>query len=485
MTGFVQILRCFCCLAVPFTALGALAADPGGFDAGPAYAKFALTLSSGWREEAAGPFYYWQDAGGQEQWALPPFFCQTRTPAVDWSEWDLFYPVLSYRRFGPEYRFQAAQLLSLSGGQQVEGAAERRVTLFPVFFSQRSPDTNLNYTALVPFYGHLQNRLLRDRIDFVLFPLYSETRKNDVVTDNYLYPIFDLRHGDGMTGWQVWPLAGAEHKAPTLRTNLLDEVTTNGGYEKSFALWPFYFDSRLGLGTTNPASSITVVPFFSQTLSPSRDQTSYGWPFGYNVIDDREQNYSERDLLWPLFVRARGSKTVDRCFPFYSRALNKDLESDFYAWPFYKFNRLQAPPLDRRRTRLLGFLYSDTVELNTQNGQEARRVDFWPFYSFHRDKDGSRRLQALALLEPFFPNNRAIRREYSQLWSVWRSEENALTGATSQSLLWNLYRREQSAESKKTSLLFGLFQYQSTLEGGCCRVCGVAFGKKTAATPKS
>ncbi|MGH7990259.1 MAG: hypothetical protein ACREDS_08750, partial [Limisphaerales bacterium] len=44
------------------------------------------------------------------------------------------------------------------------------------------------------------------------------------------------------------------------------------------------------------------------------------------------------------------------------------------------------------------------------------------------------------------------------------SENNPKTGASSQSLLWNFYRHDTTATSKKCSLLFGLFQYQSDLE---------------------
>ncbi len=471
----------------PFLAYSALAGTAREIDAGPAYAEFPLTLTSGWREEAAGPLYYAQSAEGQEQWALPPFFSRTRTPGVDWIEWEVFYPAIEYRRFGPEYRLQLAEFIAFSGGKSQAEAATRQTTFFPVYFRQESSDTNLNYTAVVPFWGQLKNRLFHDEIDFILFPLYAETRKKDVVTDNYLYPIFDLRHGDHMTGWQVWPLAGADHKAPALRTNSLGEVETVGGFEKRFALWPIYFESRLGLGTTNPVSSRTVVPFYSATRLAARDAISYGWPFGYNIIEDREKHYTERDFLWPLFVRAHGSKEETRFFPFYSRARSEHLESDFYAWPIYKYNRLQSGALDRRRTRLVFFLYSDTLEKNTQTGQSKRRMDFWPFYTFHREADGSRQWQALALLEPFFPNNGSLRREYSELWSFWRSEENGKTGNSSQSFLWNLYRREKAGESKKTSLLFGLFQYQSTPEGENWRVCHIDLGKKTAAPaqPKS
>jgi hypothetical protein len=157
------------------------------------------------------------------------------------------------------------------------------------------------------------------------------------------------------------------------------------------------------------------------------------------------------------------------------------LESDFYAWPIYKFNRLESPPLERRRTRILFFLYSDTMEENKQSERNKRRVDFWPFFSYHLDPDGNQQWQTLTVLEPFFPNNRSIRREYSQLWSFWRAEQNAQTGASSQSLLWNLYRHEEKSHSKKTSLFFGLFQYQSKANGGSWRICGINLGKKPAA----
>ena len=122
-------------------------------------------------------------------------------------------------------------------------------TLFPIYFQQRSPDPKENYTALVPFYGHLKNRLFRDEIFFVMFPIYSETRKRDVVTDNYLYPFFDLRHGDGLRGWQFWPLVGTEHKDVTTQTNGFGEIETIAGHDKFFALWPIHFYQNTGIGT--------------------------------------------------------------------------------------------------------------------------------------------------------------------------------------------------------------------------------------------
>jgi hypothetical protein len=93
----------------------------------------------------------------------------------------------------------------------------------------------------------------------------------------------------------------------------------------------------------------------------------------------------------------------------------------------------------------------------------------WPLFTYHRDFNGNRRLQILAPLEPMLPDNRGVERNWSPLWSLWRSEGSAKPGTTSQSLLWNFYRYTAPA-SKKCSLIFGLFQYQSDSKGKCMRL---------------
>jgi hypothetical protein len=446
--------------------------------AGPAWSDYHLTLESGRRQEAVGPLFYAQQTGLEWHWDALSLFCYSRTPDSDWTEAEFLYPLFTWRRFGTEYRVQLFQLLSFSGGKTQAGPDTRLFTLFPLYFQRRSDDPALNYTALVPFYGHLEDRLYHDDIKFVLFPLYSETRKKQVVTDNYLYPLFHVRSGGNVTGWQFWPLTGTEQRTPAQATNSAGEIETVGGYNRFFALWPFYIQDQSGAGTTNQEDRLTVMPFFSRLRSPLRDEDCYGWPLGYWRLNDRGMNTREQDFLWPLFEKARGDKTVTRIFPFYSRASGRGLENDFYLWPLYKYLRMETPAMVKERTRLAFFLYSDNREKSRQDGSRLHRVDFWPFFTWRRDMEQKERLQALALLEPFFPNNRSVEREYSQLWSLWRTEKDGRTGAASQSLLWNLYRHESGPDSRKCSLLFGLFQYQSGGKGANWRVCWIPIGKE-------
>jgi len=434
------------------------------FHAGLFFDEFPLTLDVGHRTEAVGPFFYGQQKGSEMTWAVPPVFSHDTDTNVESREDDLFYPLLTYERYGTQYRWQFIQLFSFAGGQEQDDSKKKRFTIFPIYFQQRSPDTNENYTALVPFYGHLKDRLMRDKTFFVMFPIYSETRKRDVVTDNYLYPVFHLRHGDGLRGWQFWPLVGAEHKVVTTTTNGFGETEIVGGHDKFFALWPIHSWQNTGIGTDDPGKFRADLPLYSYSRSPKCDSTTVLWPF-FTWIDEREIKYHEWQGPWPFVVFARGEgKTTSRVWPLFSQSQNKTLESDSYLWPLYRHKEVHADPLGLTRDSILFYVYSTVTETNTQTGAEKKRTAMLPFFTWRRDLDGNERLQILAPVEPMLPNNRGVERNWSPLWSLWRWEHNAKTGAASQSLLWNLYRRDTAPGTKKCSLLFGLFQYQSDAE---------------------
>lgn len=434
-------------------------ADP--LSAGPLFDEFKLTLSPGEQTEALGPLYYRQTTDTQRTWAVPPLLSDTHDPGLGLREFDFLYPLMTYDRYGDQYRWQFFQLLSFAGGPSQTADPKSRFTLFPFYFQQRTSNPEEDYTAVFPFYGRIKHRLFRDDIFFVMFPFYSETRKKEVITDNYVYPFFHLRHGPGLEGWQLWPFAGKEHKDVTTRTNGFNDIQTVPGHDSQFILWPFYFNHYTGLGTGNPDWQQGIIPFYAIERSPKRDSTTVIWPF-FSHVDDRERKYREWDLPWPLIEFARGEgKTTDKVWPFFCQAHNATLENVFYAWPIYKYTRAHSDPLDRRRTRIVFFLYSDIHEKNTETGQMQTSSYLWPLFTRKRDFHGRTRLQVFAPLEPFVPGSHKIPRDWSPVWSVWRAEGNPETGANSQSLLWNLYRRDARPEQKKVSLLFGLFQYQS------------------------
>src|ERR1044071_9289193 len=103
-------------VAVCATAMGFLAsARAENYPSfGPAYHEFRLTLEPGHRTEAVGPLYYHEVREDAQTWASPPLFSYTLSKEVDYEEFDILYPILSYDRFGPEYRVKDVKLFIIN-----------------------------------------------------------------------------------------------------------------------------------------------------------------------------------------------------------------------------------------------------------------------------------------------------------------------------------------------------------------------------------
>ncbi len=174
---------------------------------------------------------------------------------------------------------------------------------------------------------------------------------------------------------------------------------------------------------------------------------------------------------WPFVIFARGEgKTTSRIWPLFSQSHNNELESDSYLWPLYQFHRTHSDPLDLQRTRVLFYIFEIR---SRQTLLPVRASGAWMHGRF---------LPIIVILTAItvckFSRcwsqscrpTRGIEHNWSPLWSIWVSENNPKTGAHSQSFLWNLYRHESTPTSRKCSLLFGLFQYQSDTKAKSLRL---------------
>src|SRR5438067_2282996 len=95
----------FCWLS--FLPLG-YAGESGGNrpHAGFFYDSFDLTLDSGHRTEALGPLFYSEEKDTQRTWAIPPILSYSQDPGTESKEIDFLYPLLTYDRYGEQYRWQ-------------------------------------------------------------------------------------------------------------------------------------------------------------------------------------------------------------------------------------------------------------------------------------------------------------------------------------------------------------------------------------------
>jgi hypothetical protein len=462
------------------TTVAGLQAHPA-VEAGPLVHDFRLTFGPGTRTEAAGPLLWTETTPSLSGWGLNPFVSFRSEPDVERTQIEFLYPLVTYDRYGTQYRLQLLQLLSWSGGTGTDDSDTRRFTLFPFYFRQDSTDPAKRYQALIPIYGTLQNRLFRDEIRFVAMPVWVQTRKRDVVTDNWLFPFFHIRHG-AAHGWQLWPLYGQESRVPFTRTSAITDLPeVVPGHEKRFVLWPFGLSERTGLGSENPTTNRAVLPLFALRRSPLLDNTTVLWPFFTHTVN-RENAYDEWGAPWPFVGWANGEgKHARRFWPLYGKASNTNVSSGFILWPAYSHKALVTENLERNQTRGFFYVWSDVSEKNRQTGEEYRRRSLWPLAYHWKDREGRERFQMLAFAETAFPHNEAIARSWSPVWSLYRSEKNPKAGAASQSLLWNLWRRDVKPGETRTSFLFGVVKTEKTKDGRTWRWFWRTGGKE--ATP--
>lgn len=450
---------------------------------GPLFNEFDLTLQIGSGTEAVGPIWGSRESDGISTWRISPLFSRETEPQLDRSEWELLYPFFTYDRFGTEWKVQFLQMLHFSGGSTLDGDVKKRQTLFPFYFRQESPGGTNDYFAVAPFYGHIRNRLFRDEVRFALFPLWLETRKRDVVTQNFIAPFFHIRSGGGVHGWQAWPIIGSESKPPTLRTNVIDEAEIVPGHQRRFFAWPFFFHDLNGIGGPNPTTNLFLFPTYLGTRSPEMDHT---WWFFFSHRTNRVKQFEEWAFPWPFLGVSRGpGKHANRAWPLWGKATNATQQSDFLAWPFYIHKRSTTPTFERERYRFLYFGYSDLREEDRTRGEALRRRDLWPLFTWRRDREGLERLQMLAPVEGIFPANKSIERLYSPLWALWRSEVNPKAHASSRSLLWNLWRQEQRRDYRRSSVFFGLIQTEKTPARRTWRVFGLGPRQQRPAPPSA
>jgi len=409
--------------------------------------------------ESYGPLAFKQEEESLKRLAIPPFFTVDRNKDLNTMELDSFYPLFGGSRHGEEYRIYFLQVLNWAGGMDDEDKITRRFTFFPFFFHQRSPDPNENYWAILPFYGHVQRRVWRESFEFYMMPLYIKTVRKGATTKNYLAPFFHVRRGDGLKGWQFWPIVCVEDKVVTTTTDDWGDEVLVPGHKDRFYIWPIVLQKDTGIGTDNPSKFFAVLPFYAQTRSPNRDHSIILWPF-FNWVDDREQKYKEWSMPYPIVDFARGEgKRTDRIFPFFSYATKGDAESDFILWPAWKRRHYETEAVAYERERLLFYLYSDIERQSKKTGDIDYRTDAFPLFTATIDPSGTYRVVMLSLFEPFFHGSVSVQRNWTPLCSLWTLEENKKDDFLKEAVFWNFYRHEKVVKQKKWSILFGMFQF--------------------------
>jgi len=403
-----------------------------------------------------GPLYYERPlprGNGTESAVLWPFFQWTRSDKVQ--EFGV-RPVFNYRFADTEgihgkiREIQALWPLFLH--RETEGMAYSRTRIYPIFYrrkfehadGEKEIDTFLlpflltgrdgargRYFGLFPLGGVLKGIFGRERITFVLFPLYADTQALSFRTWNVLWPIFQYTKGERQSGFSVFPFVVWKQK--------------DDWYKKLYILWPFFGRIQEWLNTDHPTDSWFFLPFYA------RQQTSYGYIhyvlypfFSYQRSENPGNRYRGWQVPWPFLSFMRGDNYHKNFFwPFWGRSrLKGDYRKDFALYPVYWFYSYRTDVGTNTRRFVLPF-YWDKHAMDAEGNLIRRRDKVWPLADYQTDTTtGDARLRILS--PPWFRDPDGFERNYGDFWAWYKREIHPEQGVLDQKVLWyRWYRRIQ------------------------------------------
>ena len=407
------------------------------------------------------PFYENVQTDEGAFFAVRPFY--SKTTIEEGEIRDYFWPIYSRKEFKNEQTSRALLFWWTHNFEADVESSRNRNWLLPFYFQGQDAHGE-NYFALFPFGGTIHEFLGRDRLSFVLFPIYGTGQINEVKTTNVLWPIYSRTEGEGIDRKRVFPFYGKSIR--------------EGQFEKKFVLWPFWTSAEYfheenpgkawilfpfyGRSDMEREKTVWVVPpFFRFTKGEKQNRTFCPWPF-YQRIESERRN---KLYFWPLWGQDQ-----------YAGGLN---HRTFALWPFLWSERTEEAHVSKTRRKVLPFLFSEKTFLREEGVPEEEQVQIsnywkiWPLMSWQRDGHVSR----FRMLELWpIKNSPPIERNWSPLWTLYKRTD--VEGVVRKDILWFVWHSEREKDEGRSewSLLKGLVGYKRSGEARNLRLFWFSLG---------
>jgi len=388
--------------------------------------------------QAVGPLIFSRpQVAGADYGGFRPIYLRKSEPAERLTESMVLYPFYLRRESAGVRSWSVFNLINHAETDDRDaGQRTRSFDLWPVYFSRDTGYADTSYRAVFPIHGTIKRRLLFDRLDWTLFPLYGRSVKGEVTSTSTPWPFIRRRTGNGHTGFAVWPLFGHAEKA--------------GSYRHRYVLWPLIYRQESRLSDPTPALKEGFLPFYARERDADAVSESYVWPFFGYTDRHAPQPYHEVRYLWPLFVQGRGeTRHINRWAPFYTHSRIKGVEKTWLGWPLIRHQEWNDGSLHRSRSQLLFFVfwYEQQRSLARPDAPAASRTHFWPLLTVWDNGAGRVQAQFPSPLDVFFPGNDRIRQLYNPLFALYRLDQSR-TGEVKETFLWNAISRYRSPERR-------------------------------------
>ncbi len=441
MLSGMQVFRNFCSalLLMGLLCIGGMGcAGPRGgpVDAGPLY-RSGPDFEGNEGVQVAGPFVeHRQSPDGKRFTAVRPFWSHTSHDERARSVTDVMWPLGAFISREDELHWR---LFPAFGHDFDTGStpSRHRWSIFPFVFGGRDA-ADVPYFAFFPFGGRVHEILGRDRVWFVLFPLYARSYQGENETTSVLWPIYSRTTGGALSRWRIWPLYGYSYNPDR--------------WTKRFVLWPFWTSVDYHYPDVDGGGFI-LFPFYGQVNLPDRQSRMLLPPFF--KVEWGEMDHFAFNAPWPI-LQYVDSPDHERfyLFPLGGRRRRGHDRSWFALWPVLSGQRTERPREIMTRFRLLPFWYHEhvrkreTEQVASDHGTEeegkesiSRYARLWPLGLYRREAEHS-----LLRFPDLWPLRQTpgIERNWAPIWTLFRRERSADRRLSE--LLWGLVRWEQSTD---------------------------------------
>lgn len=403
-------------------------------------------------------------------------------PAKDEERSHILWPFIQHVREGRESELAVLGVQVYRDRIDHRGFRDTDMILGPVFYGHSADEGT--YLAVLPFGGTTRGLLAKDYALWVLFPVFLYTQEKDWSSTHVLFPIVNWWSGGGRSGFRVFPFyAHYEREGAGGRLS----------YRRTWVLWPFWQTLENNLDSPAGAQRMWFLfPFFGRSEGPDTSSWTLLFPF-FKYYENKGGKFGgplyDVWAPWPFahIVRGRDRSTTDfwpffgyreRGFDVVAGPLRDTYKRKFILWPLWRDEEQQDGDTRYDRAWLMPFVWSYRTE-NVLTRREKREFKIWPLFRYKRWEDGR---VAVNILSPlwFQDPEGAFERIWGPLtrvWHEWKDDE----GASRKELLWGIwgereYRSRANEDVSRTSLLFGMFEYERRNEHKELRFFWMPFG---------
>ncbi|OVE73543.1 hypothetical protein BVX94_03525 [bacterium B17] len=402
------------------------------FDFGPFF-SVEKSIEGYKRLRVLGPFFEKQTAeDGSEFFATRPLFCSVKNGEDGRVVRNILWPLgwTSESEDRDNWR-----MFPFGGWSPKDKEADGwRFMGFPLIYAGETREGD-GYFAFFPIGGVLKGLLFRDRISFVLFPLYMYMSINDVESWDVLWPFISWTKGDGVKRFRVFPFYGMSEREDR--------------WKKQFIMWPIWSAAKYSFPGGVGRSHI-LFPIYGHALMEDQETWWVVPPFFRWTKGDKRNVVN---CPWPLIQYASGDLKKFYIFPLLGRKSIENLQTAFFLWPIVTWEKTQRRTADRERLMVFPIYYNEKVTAkDSEKDVLSRYTKVWPLVSYRREGDVNR-----VWAPDLWPGKHkpSIDRNFSPLWTLYSRVESG--DAVDHELLWGLFKKRKGTDGSKYLSLFPLF----------------------------